>query len=186
MVLPRLLALLLLLPCSLSFLPAPAAFLPPSALSAKAKFGSFDEMLATFEEPVLVDFHALWCGPCQMMSKELSALGDSMQGILKVAKVDTDKYPALSEKYKIDGLPTCILFKDGKPVHKMVGMMTTSQLKLELAPHLDSPTSASQGKPAASEAAPSCPPPTSCPPPPSCPPTTSSEAPPASCPPPSA
>ncbi|GMH76225.1 hypothetical protein TrLO_g4034 [Triparma laevis f. longispina] len=108
-----------------------------AALYAKAKFKNFEEMLEKFEEPLLVDFYATWCGPCQLMSKELIQVGDSMVGKVKVAKVDTDKYPNLGAKYEVDGLPTCILFKGGKPVHKMIGLLPADQIKQEIAPFLN-------------------------------------------------
>ena len=108
----------------------------PTQLYAKAKFKNFEEMLTAFEEPILVDFYATWCGPCQLMSKELSAVGSELTGKVKVAKVDTDKYPNLGEKYEIEGLPTCILFKGGKPVHKIVGMLPADQIKESIAPYI--------------------------------------------------
>mmetsp|Transcript_35837 Transcript_35837/g.70503 ORF Transcript_35837/g.70503 Transcript_35837/m.70503 type:complete len:160 (+) Transcript_35837:49-528(+) len=92
------------------------------------KFKSFDEMLCSFEKPVLVDFYATWCGPCQELQKELAVVGDECKDWLKVAKVDTDKYPALSDKYEVEGLPTMVLFKGGKPVHRMMGLFPASQI----------------------------------------------------------
>ena len=86
-------------------------------------------MLTSYTEPVLVDFYAVWCGPCQLMSSELSALGSRLSGSLKVAKVDTDAYPQLGDKYKIEGLPTCVLFKDGKEVKRLVGVMKTDEIE---------------------------------------------------------
>ena len=59
-----------------------------------------------------------------------------MVGKVKVAKVDTDKYPNLGSKYEVEGLPTCILFKGGKPVHKMVGLLRADQIKQEIAKFL--------------------------------------------------
>ncbi|GMH69180.1 hypothetical protein TrVE_jg8860 [Triparma verrucosa] len=107
-----------------------------AALYAKTKFKNFEEMLEKFEEPLLVDFYATWCGPCQLMSKELVTVGSTMSGQVKVAKVDTDKYPNLGDKYDVEGLPTCILFKGGKPVHRMIGLLKADQIKAEIAPFL--------------------------------------------------
>ena len=59
-----------------------------------------------------------------------------MSGQVKVAKVDTDKYPNLGDKYDVEGLPTCILFKGGKPVHRMIGLLKADQIKAEIAPFL--------------------------------------------------
>ena len=86
-------------------------------------------MLETYEEPVLVDFYAVWCGPCQLMSKELQSLGSKLSTSLKVAKVDTDNYPQLGDKYNIEGLPTCVLFKGGKEVKRFVGVIKADQME---------------------------------------------------------
>jgi len=107
------LVIALITPATISFLAPSPSFAPSmasrassassassssSSLASQVKFKSFDDMLASYKEPVLVDFHAVWCGPCQMMSKELTKVGDSMEGIVKIAKVDTDKYPNLGSK----------------------------------------------------------------------------------------
>mmetsp|Transcript_25085 Transcript_25085/g.57977 ORF Transcript_25085/g.57977 Transcript_25085/m.57977 type:complete len:161 (-) Transcript_25085:168-650(-) len=102
--------------------PAPGTSLPAT------KFKNFDEMLTAFDKPVLVDFYATWCGPCQLVQKELAVVGDECKDWLKVAKVDTDKYPALGAKYEIEGLPTMVLFKDGKPVHRIEGFVRANQI----------------------------------------------------------
>ena len=135
-------SLLLLISSSVSFSPIPAfkrSVLRSNVnlFGTKKTFSSFDEMISTYEEPLFVDFYADWCGPCQLMSKEVSSLSNTYEGKLKVAKVDTDKYPDLEEKYKIDGLPTCILFKKGKEVKRFVGLMKEEELKPHIEPFLD-------------------------------------------------
>ncbi|KAJ1491092.1 thioredoxin-like protein, partial [Baffinella frigidus] len=67
---------------------------------------------------ILVDFYATWCGPCVLMSKELSKLSEKMGDEVGVFKVNTDKYPTISSRYEVYALPTCILFKAGKPVER--------------------------------------------------------------------
>jgi thioredoxin len=99
---------------------AAAAENSDSASSSQAKFSSFDTMLSSYKEPVLVDFFATWCGPCVAMAAELKTVSSTLSGVLNVAKIDTDKYPSLSQLYKIEGLPTLILFKDGQVVHRIV------------------------------------------------------------------
>jgi len=104
------------------------------------KFGSFDEFLEKYPEPVLVDFYATWCGPCQLMQKELKKLSDDeeLAGVLKVAKIDVDKYPALGSKYDVEGLPTTILFHKGEVKHRFVGLVSSEQILYELTPFLKS------------------------------------------------
>ncbi|GMI52883.1 hypothetical protein ScalyP_jg6280 [Parmales sp. scaly parma] len=102
------------------------------------KFATFDDFLQNYPEPVLVDFYATWCGPCQLMSRELKKLSDdvSLKGVLKIAKLDTDKFPALGTKYGVEGLPTCMLFKNGKVVKTFVGVVPAEQILYELTPHI--------------------------------------------------
>lgn len=102
------------------------------------KFNSFDDLLATYTEPILVDFAAEWCGPCKLMSAELKKLSDdeALKGVMKIAKIDVDKHPALGEQYKIEGFPTTILFAGGEEKHRFVGLVTAEQILYELSPYL--------------------------------------------------
>ena len=125
-----------------AFLPQPArGFAHPSrsatvVAATKKSFGSFDEMLQNFEEPVLVDFYATWCGPCQQLSPILEDLQKELNGRLHVAKVDTEKYQNIATKYSVEGLPTVVLFKGGKEVHRLMGLYNKEQLISELGPFL--------------------------------------------------
>ncbi len=78
--------------------------------------------------PVIVDFHAMWCGPCKVQSpilKELSAeLGDKV----RVIKIDVDQNNALSSQYQIQSVPTLIVFKNGKPVWRQSGVVSKAEL----------------------------------------------------------
>lgn len=75
-----------------------------------AAYKTFDEFLQQVEVPVLVDFYAQWCGPCQMMQPVLEDIANRFEGQAKIAKVDTDKSPNLGSKYQVEALPTLILF----------------------------------------------------------------------------
>ncbi|KAK6115071.1 hypothetical protein DH2020_007340 [Rehmannia glutinosa] len=96
--------------------------------SKKQTFSSFDELLEKSDKPVLVDFYATWCGPCQFMVPILEKVSASLIDKIQVVKIDTEKYPSIANEYKIEALPTFILFKDGKPFDRFEGAMGADQL----------------------------------------------------------
>jgi len=102
--------------------------IPLTSLYASTRFKNFDEMLCTYEEPLLVNFHAKWCGPCQSLQKELGTVREELGEKLRVFKVDTEKFPSLGSKYNIEGLPTVLLFIGGEPVHRIVGLETADEI----------------------------------------------------------
>jgi thioredoxin 1 len=79
--------------------------------------------------PVLVDFWADWCGPCKAIAPALEEIGAEYAGKLTVAKVNIDENPMTPNNYQVRGIPTLILFKDGKPVDTQVGALPKSALK---------------------------------------------------------
>lgn len=90
---------------------------------------NFEEEVIKSETPVLVDFWATWCGPCRMIAPELEKLGEETEGKLKIGKVNVDEQPALAAKFKIEAIPTLILFEKGEAVKKFVGYSTAKELK---------------------------------------------------------
>ncbi|MGF1490646.1 MAG: thioredoxin [Prochloraceae cyanobacterium] len=101
-------------------------------MAVKKNFSSFSELLASADRPVLVDFYATWCGPCQMMSPILEEVGSKMKDRLQVVKIDTEKYPQLASDYQIEALPTLVLFKGGKPIKRIEGLRQAPQLIADL------------------------------------------------------
>lgn len=96
--------------------------------TTKKKFSNFQDLLAQSEVPVLVDFYAQWCGPCQMMAPVLEQVKAQLTDQIQVVKIDTEKYPQLASTYQIYALPTLVLFKDGSPVERIEGYQTADQL----------------------------------------------------------
>lgn len=79
-------------------------------MATKQQFNNFEELLSGSDLPLLVDFYADWCGPCQMMAPIIEQVNAQMQQ-LRVVKIDTDKYPEIASKHHIHALPTLVLFK---------------------------------------------------------------------------
>jgi len=79
-----------------------------------------DEVIKS-DKPVMVDFWATWCGPCQMAGPVVDALADDYNGKVKIGKLDVDANPETAGKYGVMSIPTVIMFKDGKEVARKVG-----------------------------------------------------------------
>jgi thioredoxin 1 len=80
------------------------------------------------EKPVLVDFFAEWCGPCKMMAPELKRFAESHKEEVRVLKVDIDKNQQSAREFNIQGVPTLVLFKNGKVLWRQSGAMSAAQI----------------------------------------------------------
>ena len=90
---------------------------------------SFERTIAESELPVYVDFYADWCGPCKMMAPFVDQLAQKYQGKVLVAKLNTDYAPEISQSFGIRGIPTSIVFKDGKPAAQQSGALPLGALE---------------------------------------------------------
>jgi len=101
--------------------------------------GVFEVTTASWEKEVLgasglvmVDFWAVWCGPCRIIAPTVEELAKEYMGKVKVCKLNTDENPEIASKYKIMGIPTLIFFKDGQKADQIVGAVPKPQLKAKI------------------------------------------------------
>jgi thioredoxin 1 len=91
----------------------------------------FSELIKS-DKPVLVDFSAEWCGPCKMLAPILQEVKKKVGDSATIIKIDVDRNPALSETFQIQGVPTLILFKEGKVLWRQSGLLQANQIQAVL------------------------------------------------------
>jgi thioredoxin 1 len=97
---------------------------------------TFDEAVLKSEVPVLVDFWAEWCGPCKMIGPTIDTIAADYAGRIKVGKLNVDENGGTATRYQIRGIPTLLVFKDGKIVDQIVGAAGKTQIQKALDAHL--------------------------------------------------
>ena len=100
----------------------------PDAKILKLTDADFDTQVKA-QPLMIVDFWAEWCGPCKMIGPALEEIAGELSGKLTVAKVDIDNNPMSPNQFAVRGIPTLILFKDGKPAATQVGALPKGKLK---------------------------------------------------------
>ncbi len=90
---------------------------------------NFEDEVIKSEKPVLVDFWAPWCAPCKAIAPVVDTLAEEYEGKVKFGKVNVDENPATPAKYGIRGIPTIMIFKDGKLMDQVVGAVPKAQLE---------------------------------------------------------
>jgi thioredoxin 1 len=96
---------------------------------------TFQAEVLNAAEPVLVDFSAVWCGPCKMLDPIVKQLAGEWQGKVKVVKIDADQNPNVLMQYSVLGIPTLLFFKQGEVKERITGYLPKDKLVAKFSPH---------------------------------------------------
>ena len=103
---------------------------------SKVSENSFQTEVLEAPTPVLVDFTAVWCGPCKMLDPIVGQLAEQWKDKLRVVKLDVDDNPDLAMRYQVMGVPTLMLFKQGQVMERLTGYQPKERLVKKFQPHL--------------------------------------------------
>ncbi|KAI7836131.1 hypothetical protein COHA_009961 [Chlorella ohadii] len=92
---------------------------------------AFNKLVAS-SSAVLIDFYTTWCGPCQVLEKNMKAIAPAWKDLVRFEKVDTEQNPAVADAFQVHKLPTLILFRDGQPVDRYEGLISGQDLDMRL------------------------------------------------------
>jgi thioredoxin 1 len=106
-----------------------------TAMAREFTSANFKTAVLGSDKPVLVDFWAPWCGPCQMIAPLIDKLADDLSASHVIGKVNVDEHPILADAFEVGSIPTLVLFKDGQPVKRISGFRSEPQLREFLRDH---------------------------------------------------